>query len=88
MSRRRTGLVVGKDFHPPDGAEPLDWCYLTVVLSNQERLAVRVTREHVSKADVGDVVKFRPPRGHHPVHRLMRLGSDPGLLPPAEQATI
>jgi hypothetical protein len=85
MSKRHTGLVVGKDFHPPVGAEPLDWCYLTVDIADDERIAIRVSRDQVSKADVGDVVLFRRPRGEHPVHNVVRLASDPGLLPPVER---
>lgn len=85
MSKRRTGLVVGKDFRPPEGAQPRDWCYLTIDLSEKERLSVRVSRDQVDKAGVGDVVAFRPPRGDHPLHRVVRLGSDPALLPPAAQ---
>lgn len=86
MSKRHTGLVVGKDFRPPDGAQPLDWCYLTVDISDDERISVRIRRDHVPKADVGDVVKFRQPRDDaHAVSRLTRLGSDPGLLPPVDR---
>lgn len=85
MARRQTGLVVGKDFRPPQGAQPLDWCYLTVDISDQERISVRVRRDQVSRADVGDVVRFRPPRDErHAVSRIARLGSDPSLLPPVE----
>ena len=82
MSKRQTGLVVGKDFRPPEGGTPLDWCYLTIDLSDDQRLSVRIRRDQVTKADVGDVVSFRPPRGEHPVQRVVRLGSEPGLLPP------
>lgn len=85
MSKRKTGLVVGKDFRPPDGAQPLDWCYLTVDISNEERISVRIRRDQVSKADVGDVVEFRRPKGDdHRVNRVNRLGSAPALLPPVE----
>ena len=82
MAKRQTGLVVGKDFRPPDGGAALDWCYLTIDLSDDERLSVRVSRDQVNKADVGDVISFRPPRGEHAIQRLTRLGSEPGLLPP------
>ncbi len=40
MHKRHTGVVVGKDFRPPDGARPLDWCYLTIDLSDEERIAL------------------------------------------------
>jgi hypothetical protein len=83
MSKRHTGLVVGKDFRPPAGAQPLDWCYLTIDISEQDRISVRVTRDQVDKADIGDVVQFRKPRTDaHPVPRVNRLYSDPALLPP------
>ena len=82
MSKRQTGLVVGKDFRPPEGARPLDWCFLTIDLSDDERLSVRVSRDQVNKADVGDVVVFRRPRGEHPVQRVVRVASEPTLLPP------
>lgn len=89
MSKRHTGLVVGKDFRPPEGAQPLDWCYLTVDLSEEDRIAVRITRDQVDKADIGDVVQFRKPKGeNHPVPRVVRLYSDPALLPPARRAEI
>lgn len=82
MARKHTGLVVGKDFRPPSGSEPLDWCYLTVDISQEERITVRVARDQIAKADVGDVVRFKRPRGEHQVHKMIRLGSDPALLPP------
>ncbi|HUG32939.1 MAG TPA: hypothetical protein VMM14_08605 [Acidimicrobiia bacterium] len=86
MPKRHTGLVVGKDFHPPEGAQPLDWCYLTVDISDDERISVRIRRDQVSRADVGDVVLFRRPRDiSHPVPRVTRVGSDPGLLPPVKR---
>ena len=89
MPKRHTGLVVGKDFRPPDGAQPLDWCYLTIDLSEEERISVRLRREQVGRADVGDVVAFRRPRAtDHPVPRLVRLGSDPRLLPPVEKPSL
>jgi hypothetical protein len=87
MSKRHTGLVVGKEFRPPEGAQPLDWCYLTVDVSHEDRIAVRITRDQVDKADVGDVVQFRKPRtGTQPVPRVTRLFSDPAMLPPARRA--
>lgn len=86
MPKRHTGLVIGKDFHPPEGAQPLDWCYLTVDISDDERISVRIRRDQVSRADVGDVVVFRRPRYiSHPVPRVTRVGSDPGLLPPVKR---
>lgn len=86
MPKRHTGLVVGKDFRPPDGAEPLDWCFLTVDLTDDERISVRVRRDQVPRADVGDVVVFRRPRdASQPVPRITRLGSDPSLLPPVQR---
>jgi hypothetical protein len=88
MPRRNTGLVVGKDFRPPAGGEALDWCYLTVDLSDSERISVRIKRDQVSKADVGDVVAFRLPRDdRHPVSRVRRVASDPRLLPPVNRAS-
>jgi hypothetical protein len=84
MPKRHTGLVVGKDFRPPDGAEPLDWCYLTVDISDDERISVRIRRDHVARADVGDIVVFRRPRRAEQPSRVRRVSSDPGLLPPVE----
>lgn len=86
MTGKNTGLVVGKDFRPPDGAESLDWCYLTVDLSNDERIAVRVARDQVSRADVGDVVKLKLPKKGHAVRNVVRLGTDPTLLPPVRRS--
>jgi len=64
----------------------MDWCFLTVDISDEERISVRIRRDHVSQADVGDVVQFKPPRDDkHAVSRLTRLGSDPGLLPPVDR---
>lgn len=85
MSRRRTGLVVGKDFRPPQGAQPRNWCYLTIDLSEDERLSVRVSRDQVDRAGVGDVVAFRQPKGDHLLRHVVRLGSDPALLPSAKR---
>ena len=86
MSKSHTGLVVGKDFRPPDRAQPLDWCYLTLDLSDSERISVRIRRDQVAKADVGDVVKFRRPHHpDHPVSRVTRVASDPSLLPPVKR---
>jgi hypothetical protein len=82
MSVKTVGLVVGKDFRPPDGAAPLDWCYLTVDLSEEERVSVRVSRDQVGRADIGDVIRFRQPRSGHTVSRIVRLYSDPAMVPP------
>ena len=78
--------MVGKDFRPPDGGQPLDWCFLTVDISDDERISVRIKRDQVQRADVGDVVEFRRPRDtSHAVPRITRLGSSPNLLPPVER---
>lgn len=88
MPKRHTGLVVGKDFRPPEGAQPLDWCYLTVDLSDDERISVRIRRDQVPRADIGDIVVFRRPRDlSHAVPRVTRLASDPSLLPPVERTS-
>ncbi len=88
MPKRHTGLVVGKDFRPPSGAQPLDWCYLTVDISHDERISVRIRRDHVAGANVGDLVVFRRPRNaDHPVPRVTRVASNPSLLPPVEKTT-
>ena len=85
MPKRHTGLVVGKDFRPPDGGEPLDWCYLTVDISDDERISVRIRRDQVPSADIGDIVVFRRPRSaDHAVSRVRRVSSEPSLLPPVE----
>lgn len=85
MPKRHTGLVVGKDFRAPDGAEPLDWCYLTVDLSDEQRISIRVKRDHVNRADIGDIVVFKQPRDiDHPVRSVRRIASDPSLLPPVQ----
>lgn len=87
MSNRHLGLVVGKDFRPPEGCDPLDWCYLTVDISDHDRISVRLARDQVKRADIGDVVRFRKPRStDHPVHRVIRLYSDPALVPPPRRA--
>lgn len=82
MSKRQVGLVVGKDFRPPEGARPLDWCFLTID-ADDERVVVRVTSEQADHTDVGDVVRFKRPRSaNHPVGRLVRLYSAPARVPP------
>ncbi len=83
MSRKRTGLVIGKDFRPPEGAPHSDWCFLTVEISESDRITFRLRRDLVSKANVGDIIAFKEPRKQNdPVTRLSRLASKPGLLPP------
>lgn len=77
-----TGLVVGKDFRPPEGRRPQDWCYLTVDLSDNERTSIRLRRDQVSRADVGDVIVFRRPRDTEHPTVIKRVASDPSLLPP------
>jgi hypothetical protein len=87
MPQRHKGLVVGKDFRPPQGGDALDWCYLTVDVSDEERISFRIRRDQVPGAEVGDVVVFRLPRdADHPVTRITRVGSDPSLLPPVQRA--
>lgn len=82
MPRRQIGLVVGKDYRPLPGKSSGDWCYLTVDLSEDERISVRVSPSQGAKVDVGDVVRFRRPRHHsRAVRRMTRLASDPRLLP-------
>ena len=82
MAKRITGLVVGKDFHPHPGTTARFDCYLTVDITEEERITVRVSPDQVNKAEVGDVVRFREPHNRHsPVHRVVRLGSDPASLP-------
>lgn len=83
---KHTGLVVGKDFRPPEGRQPLDWCYLTVDLSDDERISIRVRRDQVKKADVGDVVVFRAPRDTDHPTKVRRVASDPSLLPPVTRS--
>ncbi len=82
MPKRQVGLVVGKDFRPPAGASPLDWCFFTID-ADDERFAVRVTRDQVDHADIGDVVRFKRPKSvDRPVRRMMRLYSAPARVPP------
>ena len=85
MGKRITGLVVGKEFLPPSGSSALDWCYLTVDMTDESRVSVRLSRNQVPKANVGDIVRLRrPARPTAPVRRIQRLGSDPRLLPPTD----
>jgi hypothetical protein len=83
---RQKGLVVGKDFRPPEGRQPLDWCYLTVDLSDDERISIRIRRDHVATADIGDVVVFRKPRDTDHRTGVKRVASDPRLLPPVARS--
>lgn len=82
MPSSQIGLVVGKDFRPLPGETSGDWCYITVDLSEEERISVRISPSHARRIGVGDVVEFRRPRSEHrPVRRLKRLATDPRLLP-------
>lgn len=82
MPKRQVGLVVGKDFRPPAGASPLNWCYLTID-ADEERFVVRVTRDQAEHADIGDVVRFKRPKSvDRPVRRMVRLYSAPARVPP------
>ncbi len=74
MTQRLTGLVVGKDFKPPPGASPEDWCYLVVDISDDERVSVRVERSQVDKAVLGDRVVFlQPPQSDQPIPWVRRF---------------
>lgn len=82
MPSSQVGLVVGKDFRPLPGERSGDWCFITVDLSEDERISVRLSANQAKKIGVGDVVRFRRPRGRNrPVRSLKRLASDPSLLP-------
>ena len=82
MQSSQVGLVVGKDFRPLPGEQSGDWCYITIDLSEDERISVRINPSQAKKVGVGDVVRFRRPRNsHRPVKSLKRLASEPGLLP-------
>jgi hypothetical protein len=74
MRQSRTGVVVGKDFRPPEGEHLEDWCYLIVDLSENERVSLRVDRSQLAKASVGDSVRFAAPNGPDvPVQSLVRI---------------
>lgn len=74
MAHRRTGVVVGKDFRPPEGERVEDWCYLIVDLSVDERVSVRLDSTQIGKATFGDLVSFRAPSAPDvPVARLVRV---------------
>ena len=61
MALIRSGVVVGKDFRPPDGADPVDWCFLVVDVSEEERVTVRLHRDKLSSAGIGDRITFSSP---------------------------
>ncbi len=82
MPSSQVGLVVGKDFKPLPGKGSGDWCFITIDLSEDERISVRVTPSQAKKVGIGDVVRFRRPRSHNrPLKSMKRLASEPGLLP-------
>lgn len=82
MPSSQVGLVVGKDFRPLSGESAGDWCFITIDLSEHERISLRISPNHAKKIGIGDVVRFRRPRSsNRPVKSLKRLASDPGLLP-------
>lgn len=74
MTLSRTGVVVGKDFRPPEGERIEDWCYLIIDLSEDERVSVRLDITQIGKASLGDLVRFNaPPAPDVPVSRLVRV---------------
>jgi len=74
MTRRRSGLVVGKDFKPPPGAPHEDWCYLVVDISDGELISVRLNKRQIDNAMLGDRVEFRQPRrSSRPTRWVRRL---------------
>ena len=74
MTLSQTGVVVGKDFRPPEGEHLEDWCYLIVDLSDDERVSLRVDRHQIGKASLGDHIRFAAPAGPDaPVRRLVRI---------------
>ena len=74
MPRRRSGLVVGKDFKPPVGRDHEDFCYLVVDISDGELVSVRLARSQIDKAVLGDRVEFVQPRRYgKPVRWLRRI---------------
>lgn len=74
MTQNRTGVVVGKDFRPPEGERVEDWCYLIVDLSEDERVSVRLASTQIGKATLGDLVRFRAPAAPDvPVDSLVRI---------------
>jgi hypothetical protein len=74
LTQSRTGVVVGKDFRPPEGERVEDWCYLIIDLSEDERVSVRLDSTQIGKATLGDLVRFPAPSGPDvPVQRLVRM---------------
>lgn len=71
MPKIHSGLVVGKDFRHPQGADPAKWCYLVVDLSNEERIAVRLHESKLDTAVVGDKIVFSRPRNPNRQVRLI-----------------
>lgn len=68
------GVVVGKDFRPPEGDPPSDWCYLIIDMADEERVTIRLHPSRVTAADVGDRVVFtRPRRQKKRVRNVVRL---------------
>ena len=72
MALIRSGVVVGKDFRPPEGADPVDWCFLVVDVSDEERVAVRLHRDKLDSAGVGDRITFSQPRRSKAKVRLLK----------------
>ena len=82
MTRRRSGLVVGKEFKPPAGLLHIDWCYLVVDISDGELISVRLDRSEIDKAVLGDRVEFRQPRrSDKPVRWVRRIDTPTGVPP-------
>lgn len=74
MTQSRTGVVVGKDFRPPEGERVEDWCYLIIDLSEDERVSVRIDSNQIGKATLGDLVRFRGPAAPDtPIAGLVRI---------------
>lgn len=74
MTRSRTGVVVGKDFRPPEGERVEDWCYLIIDLSEDERVSVRIDSSQIGKATLGDLVRFHIPSApDSPIAGLVRI---------------
>jgi hypothetical protein len=71
MSKIQTGVVVGKDFRPPTGQAPKEWCYLVIDVSDDERVAIRLHPSKVDRAILGDRVVFSHPR--NPERRVRNL---------------
>ena len=70
----QNGLVVGKDFRPPEGTPPTDWCYLIIDIADEERVAIRLHPSRIETAVVGDRVEFsRPKRPTKRVKNVIKL---------------